>query len=129
MDGRYALDTNIVSALISNESRAVQYVAVRNDLALPSIVIGELYYGAFCSGKVAANLAKVEFIIQKATVLNCDHQTALLYGEIKQRLRKKGRPIPENDVWIAALAMQYETILATRDAHFNEVDGLKIEIP
>lgn len=52
--------------------------------------------------------------------------TARQYGEIKNKLRKKGRPLPENDIWIAALALQYDLILVTRDQHFDEIDNLKL---
>jgi tRNA(fMet)-specific endonuclease VapC len=52
-------------------------------------------------------------------------ETARQYGEVKNRLRLKGRPLPENDVWIAALALQHDLILVTRDAHFQEVENLQ----
>jgi tRNA(fMet)-specific endonuclease VapC len=48
------------------------------------------------------------------------------YGVIKNALRAKGRPIPENDIWIAAIAMQYHLTLVARDGHFQEVDGLVV---
>lgn len=54
-------------------------------------------------------------------VLNCDSNTALEYAIIKNQLRKRGCPIPENDIWIAALAKQYNITLITRDKHFNEI--------
>jgi tRNA(fMet)-specific endonuclease VapC len=52
--------------------------------------------------------------------------TAQQYGEIKNALRAKGRPIPENDLWIAALSLQYGLTVVTRDDHFNAIDGLPI---
>jgi len=58
--------------------------------------------------------------------LICDIETATHYARIKNDLRLKGKPIPENDIWIAALALQHGLILATRDAHFGEVDGLTV---
>ena len=57
----------------------------------------------------------------------CDEQTANEYGLIKISLRAKGRPIPDNDAWIAALARQYNLPLATRDEHFAEVEGVVLE--
>ncbi|MCX5885058.1 MAG: PIN domain-containing protein [Proteobacteria bacterium] len=60
-------------------------------------------------------------------VLNCSAETTKRYGEIKNRLKDKGKPIPENDIWIAALAKQYDLTLVTRDTHFNEIDKLKLE--
>ena len=60
-------------------------------------------------------------------MLPCDTATAQQYGDIKNQLRAKGRPIPENDIWIAAIAMQYQLTLVARDGHFHEVDGLQVE--
>jgi tRNA(fMet)-specific endonuclease VapC len=70
---------------------------------------------------------RIEEFASSASVLSCDGETARHYGQIKDRLRLKGRPIPENDNWIAASAMQHGLPLATRDDHFKEVDGLRIE--
>ncbi|MXZ01781.1 type II toxin-antitoxin system VapC family toxin [Candidatus Poribacteria bacterium] len=46
---------------------------------------------------------------------------------IKERLRRRGRPIPNNDIWIAAIALQHDLVLVTRDAHFDEVESLQTE--
>jgi tRNA(fMet)-specific endonuclease VapC len=61
-------------------------------------------------------------------VLPLNADTAKRYGEIKNLLRTKGRPIPENDLWIAAIAQQYDLTLVTRDPHFKSVEKLKIEV-
>ncbi|HEY9849077.1 MAG TPA: type II toxin-antitoxin system VapC family toxin [Leptolyngbyaceae cyanobacterium] len=95
---------------------------------MPSIVVGELYYGAYKSGRVAANVARVDEFIPRYTILVCDGVTALLYGQIKNLLRQKGRPIPENDIWIAAMPMQYQLPLVSRDSDFQYVDGLEVEM-
>jgi tRNA(fMet)-specific endonuclease VapC len=60
--------------------------------------------------------------------LHIDENTAKFYGSIKAALRKKGKPIPENDIWIAAIAQQYDLILITRDNHFSEIDNLNTEL-
>jgi tRNA(fMet)-specific endonuclease VapC len=60
-------------------------------------------------------------------VLGCDSTTAQHYGEIKKVLREKGRPIPENDIWIAATAKQHDLTVASRDNHFDYIDGLSTE--
>jgi tRNA(fMet)-specific endonuclease VapC len=57
----------------------------------------------------------------------CDRATARQYARISHQLRKKGRPIPQNDLWIAALAVQHHQTVLTRDAHFNHIDGLLIK--
>jgi len=61
-------------------------------------------------------------------ILGCDAETARRYGEIKFGLQQKGRPISENDIWIAAIAVQHELTLASRDGHFAEVEGLQVEV-
>ena len=60
-------------------------------------------------------------------LLECDLDTARSYGKVKNQLKVKGTPIPENDIWIAALADQHQPILVTRDKHFNSIDTISIE--
>ena len=127
MSGRYLLDTNIVIALFANEAIVKDNLAQANEVFIPSIVIGELCYGARKSGRVSANLAKVDELVANSTILVCDAEIARQYGEVKNKLRLKGRPLPENDVWIAALALQHGLTLVTRDAHFQEVENLQVE--
>jgi len=59
---------------------------------------------------------------ESCSVLICDTETSRQYGEIKNLLRAKGRPIPENDIWIAAIAKQHELTLVSRDEHFKEIE-------
>jgi tRNA(fMet)-specific endonuclease VapC len=92
-----------------------------------SVVVGELYFGAQKSARAEANLARINNLIDRIVVLGCNAETAQHYGRIKNALRIKGRPIPENDIWISASALQYDLTLATRDRQFAEVDSLKIE--
>jgi tRNA(fMet)-specific endonuclease VapC len=127
MNGRYLLDTNIVIAIFADEVMVRQQLAGAGEVFVPSIVLGELYYGAQKSARIAPNLARVEEFAANNSVLVCDTETARQYGEIKSELRAKGRPIPENDIWIAAIAKQHQLILITRDGHFHSVDGLLIE--
>ena len=63
----------------------------------------------------------------KNRVIPCDATTSVHYGQIKSHLRQNGRPLPDNDIWIAAIAMQHQTVLVTRDQHFSEVPGLLLE--
>lgn len=127
MSGRNLLDTNIVIALFAQDSAVVEYLDKAAEVFIPSIVLGELYFGAHKSGRVKENLARIDEFAVSSAVLGCDTETARCYGEIKNALRKKGRPIPENDVWIAAIALQYDLTLITRDTHFGEVNNLKVE--
>ena len=94
---------------------------------IPSIALGELYYGALRSGRPEFNVARIATFAGSSSVVNCDSETARRYGELKDEQRRKGRPLPENDLWIAALALQHDLTLITRDAHFEEVDLLDSE--
>jgi len=125
MSGRYLLDTNIVIALFADEAVVKNNLAQAKEVFLPSIVIGELCYGAQKSGRKQANLARVDELVANGTVLGCDAETARQYGEVKNQLRLKGRPLPENDIWIAAIALQHQLVLVTRDAHFQEIENLQ----
>ena len=128
MNGRFLLDTNIVIALFADDAAVRGHLVDEVEVFVPSIVLGELIYGALKSTRVEANLARLDEFARSNTVLSCDVETAQYYGQIKNTLREKGHPIPENDIWIAAIAMQHDFILTTRDKHFDEVEGLSIEV-
>jgi tRNA(fMet)-specific endonuclease VapC len=127
MSGRCLLDSNIIIALFAGENSVLAAANEAAEVFIPSIVIGELYYGAQKSGKRQANLARIDNFVAANVILVCDEETARWYGEIKQQLRVKGQPIPENDIWIAALARQHGLTLVTRDKHFDEIESLDIE--
>jgi|JI10StandDraft_1071094.scaffolds.fasta_scaffold1932292_1 tRNA(fMet)-specific endonuclease VapC len=126
MNGKL-LDTNAASAIIDEDVEMQKWLRQDHEAFVPSIVIGELYFGVYKSSRVQANLARVEEFIAGNSILHCDTETGNYYGQIKQQLKKKGRPIPENDIWIAAIAVQYGLSLVTRDAHFNVIDNLITE--
>ena len=126
-NGNYLLDTNIIIRLFTGDSAIQKKMLNGDNLFLPSPAIGELYYGAQKSGKVAENLHRTNTFVENHILLSCDLETAQWYGIIKNQLRRKGRPIPNNDIWIAAIAMQHDLILVTRDAHFDEVESLQTE--
>lgn len=86
-----------------------------------------MVYGAYNSEQVEANIAKTEAFAKDRVVLNCDRITAKLYGELRHDLKRKGRPIPENDLWIAAITRQHNLILVTRDTHFDAIDSIQKE--
>jgi len=127
MSGKYLLDTNIVIALFANDPAVVGKIGKRDEVFVPAVVIGELFYGAKKSGRPEKNSERIERFVSDNVILDCDAETAPLYGKVKNTLRKKGCPIPENDIWIAATAFQHDLILISRDEHFKEVEGLKLE--
>ena len=127
MSGRYLLDTNILIALFADEAAVKSRLAQADEVFIPSIAIGELFFGARKSGRIQENLAYIDELAIASIILACDTDTARHYGEIKYALRLKGRPLPENDIWIAAIAFQHDLTLITRDKHFIEIEGLRTE--
>ncbi len=97
------------------------------EVYIPIIVIGELYYGASFSTQVQRNTENVKKLTNHYQILSIDEETTVMYGNIKASLRKKGKPIPENDIWIAAIAMRFNLSLVTRDGHFTEIEGILLE--
>mgnify|MGYP001024350270 FL=1 len=128
MSGRYLLDTSVLIALFADETAVKEKLAQASEVFIPSIAVGELYYGAWKSQRRRENVAQVDELVAESVVLGCNAGTARWYGEVKSALRLKGRPIPENDVWIAAIALEHDLVVATRDVHFGEIDDLKVEM-
>lgn len=126
MNGSALLDTNIVIALFAGEE-AIRKLTTINEVFVPAIVIGELYFGAQKSSRSSENIARIEEFTLNCAVLPCDTSTAKHYSLIKHKLKERGRPIPENDIWIAAVAIQYKLPLISRDQHFQNVEGLLLE--
>ena len=126
MAGRILPDTNIVIALFASEAAVLNEFNNADEVFLSSVVLGELHHGARKSGRVAENVASVDAYAASNVVLASDVDTSRQYGVVKESLRAKGRMIPENDIWIAATALQHGLTLATRDAHFAEVIGLSV---
>lgn len=124
---RYLLDSNIIIDVFRGEAKTVERISLTQKLFVPVVVIGELYYGAYKSNQIARRIAEVKQLEELVTILNVTPVTSQLYGEIKQRLYAKGKPIPENDIWIAAIAIEHGLVLITRDKHFEEVEGVVLE--
>jgi tRNA(fMet)-specific endonuclease VapC len=126
MTGRFMPDTNIVIALFASEAAVLDEFSNADEVFLSCVVLGELYYGARKSARTTENLARIDAFATNSVILNCDMDTSREYAIIKEALRAKGKMIPENDIWIAAMALQHGLTLATRDAHFKEVADLLI---
>jgi tRNA(fMet)-specific endonuclease VapC len=128
MPGRFLLDTNIIIALFARDASVQEHLRDADETFVPIFALGELHYGAHKSEQVLDNLARIDDFAANTAVLRCDSATARQYGEIKNALREKGRPIPENDIWIAAIARQHGLALVSRDEHFKEIDELSMEV-
>lgn len=126
--GDYLLDSSVLIPSLRGDTAISTRIDGLPQVYVSSIVLGELYYGAFGSPtRPDAALLDIQAVVQKFTVLAVDATTALIYGRIGQELKRKGFTMPDNDLWIAATAIQYDVTLAARDAHFNWIDGLRVE--
>lgn len=122
--GSVLVDTNVVVAYFRGD-KALPQTFAETAVCLPWVVLGELYFGAQRAQRRQEQLAHIRDFLTTAALLFPDQHTTEQYGQIKAELAKMGRPIPDNDLWIAALARQHDLALATRDEHFAVVPGLK----
>ena len=128
MSGKHLLDTNIIIGIFKNDKAILARLRKTDGVFIPAIALGELHYGTRKSTRVEENLGKIEQFVAVSNILFVDEETAYWYGIVKDQLRRIGKPIPENDIWIAAIAMQKNIILATRDKHFQAVENLQTEM-
>ena len=95
-------------------------------LALPVTVLGEYRYWLHGSKKKARLEEWLDELLGEIRVLETTARTTAVYAQVRHQLRAAGTPIPENDVWIAAAAIEHDLPLASRDKHFKVVKGLKV---
>lgn len=125
MPGRALLDTSAAAALLRGDTALESVFDDLSEVYTSVIVVGELMYGARLSAKAESNREQVAAFAAAISVLPVDELTARVYARIKQSLRAKGRPIPDNDLWIASTAVQHGLSLLHRDAHFDEIDEVE----
>ena len=121
------IDTNAYTAFMLGDAAVVEVVAHAERICLNSIVLGELL-GGFAAGKrESKNRAELARFLDspRVEVVPVTAQTADSYALVYSGLRRKGVPIPTNDLWIAASALEHGAALLTRDAHFARIDGLR----
>ena len=119
------VDTNGLSAMADGDAELEPLLREAAEIAVPVIVLGEYKYGIGQSRSRARYERWLAEILASCRVLFADEVTADRYAEIHGELKRAGRPIPCNDLWIAALARQHELPLLSRDLHFDFVPGLK----
>ena len=126
---KVTLDTSAYSQMRRGNQAILDAVRRAETIALSAIVLGELHGGFRAGNRCAENSAQLAQFLNKPSVrvLNVTEETALRYAEIDVYLRKRGRPIPRNDVWIAAVALEHGLQLVTLDAHFREIPMLLIQ--
>ncbi len=120
---RLLIDTCAYSEFKRGHHGITEEIASSPNLILNPIVLGELRAGFAAGVRRANNEAELQYFVDspRVEVLPIDEETSVFYAQIHLTLRKAGRPIPTNDLWIAASAMQYGCVLLTMDRHFEKV--------
>ena len=128
MEARIALDTNRLTDLFQGDAELADRLARCDEVWLPLIVLGEIKAG-FCGGMHRSrNEALLQSLLSRATVgvLMPDRETAEHYAQLFTQLKRAGTPVPDNDLWIAALVLQHNLQLVTRDTHFKRFPQLRL---
>jgi tRNA(fMet)-specific endonuclease VapC len=121
------LDTSALSAFVDGETGVGQILRRQARAAIPVIVLGEFRYGIAQSKHRSAYEAWLESALPSFDILTVTEETAVAYAALRVALKRSGRPIPANDAWIAALALQHRLSVLSRDEHFDVVPGLERE--
>ena len=125
---RLLIDTSAYSAFKREVEATVAEIQAADEIHMSSIVLGELRSG-FANGNIPERNERelLEFLrSRRVRTVPVDDQTSIYYASIFASLRKAGTPIPTNDLWIAATAMQHGLIVLTRDAHFRLVPQIVV---
>ena len=120
------LDTNAYAAFKQGASDAVEIIQHTSIIGVSGVVLGELLSGFALGSREAVNRQELNLFLDspRVEVFPVDDRTAEYYAKIYQTLRNKGHPIPTNDMWIAATALQHGLAIFSYDRHFQAVDGL-----
>ena len=126
--GSVIIDTNAYAAFKKGEKKAVEVIENCDTVFISSIVIGELLSGFVLGSKEKRNRNELaEFLnLEKVRQINVDNATAEYLAQIFKELKRKGKPIPTNDMWIAAAAKQYQLKVFSYDSHFRNIDALVV---
>lgn len=127
MSVSYLIDTSVLILSLKANNSIRQRLNKISTTYMSAITLGELYYGAEHSVNVEKSFIEVDGLIKNSEVLIADNITASVYGRIKDEQAKKGQMLPDNDLWIAATAIQHGLILVARDNHFTWLTGITLE--
>ena len=125
---RVLLDTNAYARFFGGDEAVLGALGEAETVFLSVIVMGELFAGFHGGSKVKENRDQLSRFLAKPTVqeLAVTAETAEVFGEVKETLKRAGTPIPMNDVWIAAQAIESGSVVVTYDEHFRKVPGLRL---
>lgn len=126
---RILIDTNSYAAFKRNEPIAVEVLRRVEYIGINTIVLGEILGGFKGGNKEVENKKELNQFLdsQRVYILEIDEETSEFYAKIYWDLKKKGNPIPTNDMWVAASAMRHGLSLFTYDEHFNNINGLILQ--
>ena len=126
---RVAIDTNRLTDLLRGDARLAERLGACDEVWVPLIVLGEIKAGFHGGTQRHRNEALLQHFLAKATVavLLPGRETAEHYARIFVQLKRAGTPVPDNDLWIAALALEHDLTLITRDRHFARIPQLPRE--
>lgn len=122
------LDTNAYTGFINGDNNICEQIIRSGIIYISVIMLGELFTGFYGGSKPDWNLNILHDFLEKETVkiINTNYETAKIFGIIKNELKQKAKMIPVNDIWIAAHAIETDSILITYDKHFADIPNLKI---
>jgi predicted nucleic acid-binding protein len=128
MDLRVALDTNRLTDLFQGDAELARRLAVCEEIWIPLFVLAEIKAGFRGGTQRNRNELFLYKLLSKLTVqvLLPSLQTAEHYAQLFVQLKRAGAPIPDNDLWIAALVLEHNLLLITRDQHFERIPQLLI---
>ena len=127
MSGEIALDTSVAVRFLNGDAAITARVLAVPEIILPIVVVGELLFGAENSTRLLQNWPLYLEFMSACVVTPLGRETATTYARTRLALKRKGRPIPMNDVWIAAQCLEHGWVLVTDDTDFDYVDGLALE--
>lgn len=119
------LDTNAISALADADPDIARVLGDTTDAALPFIAYAEFRYGLHGSSRPEIGMQQLVQLAKNLPLLFPNFDTLEIYAQLKDQLKRKGRNIPENDLWIAALARQHDSPVLSQDRHFDYVPSIR----
>jgi tRNA(fMet)-specific endonuclease VapC len=125
---KIVLDTNCYSAFLAGDEKVLESLVAAEIVFMSVFVLGELFAGFKGGSKEAANIRLLDRFLHKPAVrvLNATTETAEIFGQLKAAIKKAGTPLPINDVWIAAHAIETGSAIVTYDSHFDRITGLQL---
>lgn len=122
------LDTNRLSDALGEVSDVLDTLESAEGVYVPVIALGELRSGFLGGRRAAANETRLQWFLAQdgVSILGVDGPVSHRYAVVHRSLKARGTPVPTNDLWIAATALEHGLVLYTRDAHFSKVPGLAV---